>query len=227
MSLLEVLNPGGKEEVKSLQQWVRSPPTSQTFDEAFKVLRRWQLAVSRLSTLGLPPLSAHEKLGALDSILQKLEKKSEPLRFKLQALRMAPEIRRPKDAAVQQMLSQVEEEVRILQADERTKFNRQGFVETVFRAEVKQASRPVPTKNSCQFFAQGHCKKGDQCTFPHLSPCRFFALGHCKQEMAVGTRTPRVLLGLQGLPQRRIVPRQDQKGLKPSPRLKLQQRKAL
>ena len=190
MSLLEVLNPGGKEEVKSLQQWVRSPPTSQTFDEAFKVLRRWQLAVSRLSTLGLPPLSAHEKLGALDSILQKLEKKSEPLRFKLQALRMAPEIRRPQDAAVQQMLSQVEEEVRILQADERTKFNRQGFVETVFRAEVKQASRPAPTKNFCQFFAQGHCKKGDQCTFPHLSPCRFFALGHCKH--GDGCRYPHI-----------------------------------
>ena len=65
VSLLEVLNPGGKEEVKSLQQWVRSPPTSQTFDEAFKVLRRWQLAVSRLSTLGLPPLSPHEKLSAM------------------------------------------------------------------------------------------------------------------------------------------------------------------
>ena len=126
VSLLEVLNPGGKEEVKSLQLWVRSPPTSQTFDEAFNVLRRWQLAVSRLSTLGLPPLSPHEKLSAMDGILQKLERKSEALRFKLQALRMAPEIRRPQDAAVQRMLAQVEEEVRILQADERTKFNRQG-----------------------------------------------------------------------------------------------------
>ena len=178
VSLLEVLNPGGKEEVKSLQLWVRSPPTSQNFDEAFKVLRRWQLAVSRLSTLGLPPLSPHEKLGALDSILQKLEKRSEPLRFKLQALRMAPEIRRPQDAAVQNMLAQVEEEVRILQADERTKMNRQGITETVFRAEAKQAAKPA--KKLCQFFAQGHCKKGDQCAYAHLSPCRFFVLGHCK-----------------------------------------------
>lgn len=179
VSLLEVLNPGGKEEVKSLQLWVRSPPTSQTFDEAFNVLRRWQLAVSRLSTLGLPPLSPHEKLSAMDGILQKLERKSEALRFKLQALRMAPEIRRPQDAAVQRMLAQVEEEVRILQADERTKFNRQGTLETVFRAEAKAAARPA-APGFCQFFARGNCKKGDQCAFSHLSPCRFFVLGSCK-----------------------------------------------
>ena len=176
VSLLEVLNPGGKEEVKSLQLWVRS---SQTFDEAFNVLRRWQLAVSRLSTLGLPPLSPHEKLSAMDGILQKLERKSEALRFKLQALRMAPEIRRPQDAAVQRMLAQVEEEVRILQADERTKFNRQGTLETVFRAEAKAAARPA-APGFCQFFARGNCKKGDQCAFSHLSPCRFFVLGSCK-----------------------------------------------
>ena len=179
VSLLEVLNPGGKEEVKSLQLWVRSPPTSQTFDEAFNVLRRWQLAVSRLSTLGLPPLSPHEKLSAMDGILQKLERKSEALRFKLQALRMAPEIRRPQDAAVQRMLAQVEEEVRILQADERTKFNRQGTLETVFRAEAKAAARPA-APGFCQFFARRNCKKGDQCAFSHLSPCRFFVLGSCK-----------------------------------------------
>ena len=179
VSLLEVLNPGGKEEVKSLQQWVRSPPTSQTFDEAFKVLRRWQLAVSRLSTLGLPPLSPHEKLSAMDGILQKLERKSEVLRFKLQALRMAPEIRRPQDAAVQSMLAQVEEEVRILQADERTKFNRQGTLETVFRAEAKAAAKPA-APSFCQFFARGNCKKGDQCAFSHLSPCRLYALGSCR-----------------------------------------------
>ena len=115
----------------------------------------------------------------MDGILQKLERKSEALRFKLQALRMAPEIRRPQDAAVQRMLAQVEEEVRILQADERTKFNRQGTLETVFRAEAKAAARPA-APGFCQFFARGNCKKGDQCAFSHLSPCRFFVLGSCK-----------------------------------------------
>lgn len=181
--MLEVLNPGGKEEVKSLQQWVRLPPTAQTFDEAFKVLRRWHLAVSRLTTLHLPPSSVHEKLAAMDAILQKLEKKSEPLQFKLQALRMNPEIRRPQDRAVQDMLAQVEEEARILQADERTKANRQTLLETAFRAEAKQAAnaaaKPV-AKSFCQFFAQGHRKKGDQCTYAHLSPCKFFLLGNCR-----------------------------------------------
>ena len=77
------------------------------------------------------------------------------------------------------MLAQVEEEVRILQADERTKFNRQGTLETVFRAEAKAAAKPA-APSFCQFFARGNCKKGDQCAFSHLSPCRFFVLGSCR-----------------------------------------------
>lgn len=69
-----------------------SPPTCQTcqgIDEALKVPCR--------STLSLPPPAPHEKLAAMDSILCKFEKKPEPLRLKLQALRTMPEIRRPQD----------------------------------------------------------------------------------------------------------------------------------
>lgn len=148
------------------------------------------MAVGCVTTLDswfatLPP---DEKLGALDSILQKLEKKSEPLRFKLQALRMSPEIRRPQDAAVQNMLAQVEEEVRILQADERTKMNQQGITETVFRAVAKQASKPA--KKPCQFFSQGHCRKGDQCAYAHLSPCIFVCPGslQARRHLQIPTR---------------------------------------
>lgn len=54
----------------------------------------------------------------MDAILQKLEKKPEPLRFKLPTRRMAPELRRPQNAAVQHMVAQVEEGIRVLHADE-------------------------------------------------------------------------------------------------------------
>ncbi|CAE7336713.1 unnamed protein product, partial [Symbiodinium sp. CCMP2592] len=91
-SLHERYAPGGREELESIQRYLRQLPSAQDFKGAMTTLRRWKLARHRAQSVGLPEQAPNEGIAALDSLMKVLEKKHQQLAMKINLLRMQPDI---------------------------------------------------------------------------------------------------------------------------------------
>ena len=164
LAVLTRHQPGGTEEMTSLQKFVRFPAVANTFQEMAKVLRRYNLALSRVKQLALPELAPPEGLRAALAIAKNLERKNGSLQMRLNILRLDPATStRPTAAGVAQVLGMLERECLDLAADERIKGSSAG--DSLVAAA---ATDPTPNKRLCWWYhTPGGCRKGSACTFAH------------------------------------------------------------
>ena len=128
--ILEQQQPGGPQEMKSLQGFIRHMDPAPTAREAQESLRRWKLARTRAGTLGLPGIAPYEELQALSSLVKTLERRSDTFRTLLGLLRTRPEIIRPTPEGVSKMVQLVEQQLQILCAEEVVRRNRKEGEDT-------------------------------------------------------------------------------------------------
>ena len=122
--ILEQQQPGGHQEMKSLQGFIRRMDPASTAKEAQEALRWWKLARTRAATLGLPAVAPFEELQALGSLVKTLEKRTDTFRTLLGLIRTRPEIVRPSPAGVTGMIQLIEQQLQILCAEENITRNR-------------------------------------------------------------------------------------------------------
>ena len=163
LAVLTRLQPGGSEEITSLQRFLRSPTVPNTVSELAKVLRRYQLALSRSRHLSLPELAPPEGLRAVLSLARQVERKYGSLQMRMSILRLDPATStRPTHAGVQSVLEMLDRECIELLADEQSKNTAITADPFVAAASAETARKP------CHFYgtAQG-CRRGKDCPFAH------------------------------------------------------------
>ena len=160
---LEWCAPGGKEDRRSLLEFVRRPGGAFVSAADCRArLRLWRSAKHRLTRLGLSQPPPTELLMALEEIVASMERKHESLRFALQAARLASEVRQPTEQGVLVFEQQVEQELMMLEQDERTRSSAQGI--------GINAVRESPKRKPCHFFAKpGGCSR-NPCPYEHVKP---------------------------------------------------------
>ena len=160
---LEWCAPGGKEDRRSLLEFVRRPGGAFVSAADCRArLRSWRSAKHRLTRLGLSQPPPTELLMALEEIVASMERKHESLRFALQAARLASEVRQPAEQGVLVFEQQVEQELMMLEQDERTRSSAQGI--------GINAVRESPKRKPCHFFAKpGGCSR-NPCPYEHVKP---------------------------------------------------------
>ena len=122
LAVLTRLQPGGSEEITSLQKFLRYPTIANNFQEMAKVLRRYQLALARSRQLKLPELAPPEGLRAALAIARNMERRNGSLQMRLSILRLDPATStRPTARGVSQVLEMLERECMDLAADEQMK----------------------------------------------------------------------------------------------------------
>ncbi|CAE7467613.1 GIP, partial [Symbiodinium sp. CCMP2592] len=117
-SLHERYAPGGREELESIQRYMRQLPAAQDFKGAMMTLRRWKLAKQRAQGLGLPEQAPNEGIAALDGLMRTLEKRHQQLGMRINILRMQPDIVIPTSTGLDRYVSLLEVECRRLAADQ-------------------------------------------------------------------------------------------------------------
>ena len=121
---LEWFGPGGREDCRSLLEFVRKPGTnSVSVAECRARLRLWRTARSRLTKLNMSQPPPTEVLTALDEILLPLERRYEALRFALQNARLSPGVRQPTEDGVASYERLAEQELMLLDQDERVRMS--------------------------------------------------------------------------------------------------------
>ncbi|CAE7317713.1 GIP [Symbiodinium sp. CCMP2592] len=124
--VLQEQMPGGQQEMKSIQAFVRHLDPAHTAKEGLETLRRWKLARTRARDLQLPAVAPFEEIQALSSLIKTLERKSEAFRTLMGLLRVQPDVLRPSAQGVESMIRLIEQQLQILSADETIKYNRQA-----------------------------------------------------------------------------------------------------
>ena len=157
---LEWCAPGGKEDKRSLLEFVRRPGGAFVSAADCRArIRLWRTAKHRLTRLGLSQPPPTEMLMALEEIVASLERKHETLRFALQSARLASEVRQPTERGIQVFEQTVEQELIMLEQDERTR---------VSGASVNVV-REVPPRKPCHFFNKpGGCNR-NPCPYAHVA----------------------------------------------------------
>ena len=135
--ILEQQQPGGHQEMKSLQSFIRHMDPAPTAKEAQESLRRWKLARTRAATLGLPAVAPFEELQALGSLVKTLERRTDTFRTLLGLIRTRPEVVRPSPAGVTGMVQLIEQQLQLLCAEENIKRNRREADEMAQAAKGK------------------------------------------------------------------------------------------
>ena len=136
-SLHEHYAPGGREELESIQRYLRQLPSAQDFKGAMTTRRRWKLARHRAQSLGLPEQAPNEGIAALDSLMKILEKKHQQLAMKINLLRKQPDIIIPATSGLDRYLSLLEVECRRLASEQEVRDARAAqSSEVVFAAEA-------------------------------------------------------------------------------------------
>ena len=164
-SLHERYAPGGREELESIQRYLRQLPSASDFKGAMTTIRRWKLARSRAQSLGLPEQAPNESIAALDSLMRVLEKKNPQLAMKSNLLRMLPDIISPTTAGLDRYLGMLEVECRRLASDQEVRDARAAqSSEVVVAAEVAEKGKG----RACFFHLKpGGCWRGASCPFEH------------------------------------------------------------
>ena len=117
-SLHERHAPGGREELESIQRYLRQLLTTQDFKGTMMTLRRWKPAKQRTQSLGLPDQAPNEGVAALDGLMRSLERKHQQLGMRIDILRMQPDVVIPTSAGLERYVSLLEAECRRLAADQ-------------------------------------------------------------------------------------------------------------
>ena len=117
-SLHERYAPGGREELESIQRYLRQLPSASDFKAAMTTITRWKLARGRAQSVGLPEKAPNESIAALDILMKMLEKKHTQLAMKLNLLRMQPDLILPAASGLERYLSLLEVECRRLASDQ-------------------------------------------------------------------------------------------------------------
>ena len=73
LAAYEFASPGGMEERKGLQSYMRKPGTANTAEEAITMIRNWKLARNRALGMGVPDVGDLEMRDGLMGIVKKLE----------------------------------------------------------------------------------------------------------------------------------------------------------
>ena len=192
VGVLGRLQPAGPEEATSLLQFVRSPPTAQTAQELDTLLRRYRLALRRLSQLGMPDIAPTELLRAAQNMTKQLERKYNSFQMRLNLLRLFPETSsRPTAEGVEKYLATAESQVLELVADEASR-----AAKPTGQAEVHQASSSsgaTPSQRKCYFYGteQG-CRRGKECPFIHDDKDKGKGKGKGKDKGKKGKETSQV-----------------------------------
>ena len=165
-SLHEKYAPGGREELESIQRYLRQLPAAQDFKGALMTLRRWKLAKQRAQNLRLPEQAPNEGIAAMDSLMRVLEKKNQQLGMKINLLRMQPDMIVPSTAGLDRYVALLEVECRRLASDQEVREARAAHSN-----EVHVASEAVAKgkgKQACYFVHRpGGCWRGKDCPFDH------------------------------------------------------------
>ncbi|CAE7252907.1 GIP [Symbiodinium sp. CCMP2592] len=182
-AILERFQPGGVEEKASLTSFLRNLPHASSFTECLATLRRFKLANSRTSALGLPSHPPHEAIASLNSLVKALEKKNITLSTRLNLLRLRPEILNPTEEGVSLLLTAIESEARRLAAEEFSKPGQsKGYEAGHGEYEITAAKGKGKDKGKkgnasgdtkfipCAFFnTERGCLKGKDCEYMHAA----------------------------------------------------------
>ena len=155
----------GREELESIQRYLRQLPSAQDFKGAMTTLRRWKLARHRAQSLGLPEQAPNEGIAALDSLMKVLEKKHQQLAMKINLLRMQPDVIIPATSGLDRYLSLLEVECRRLASEQEVRDARAAqSSEVVVAAEAAAKGKG----RVCFHFGKpGGCWRGAECPFVH------------------------------------------------------------
>ena len=94
MAVFEFASPGGMEERKGLQNYMRRPGIAKTAEEAINMIRTWKTARGRAMGMGLPDVGDLEMRDGLVGIVKELEAKNDDLHFRIRNLMATPEAKR-------------------------------------------------------------------------------------------------------------------------------------
>ncbi|CAE7232438.1 TY1B-NL2 [Symbiodinium natans] len=158
----EWFSPGGKEDCRSLLDFVRRPGSNSSSVSGCRAhLRLWRTARSRLNRLGMSQPPATELLIALEEVLAPMERKFETLRFALQNARLSHGVRQPTASGIAEFEKLAEQELLLLDQDERVR------VASSTDVRVASAADAVKVK-PCHFFNKpGGCNR-NPCPFAHI-----------------------------------------------------------
>ena len=165
-SLHERYAPGGREELESIQRYLRQLPAASDFKAAMTTMRRWKLARGRAQSLGIPEQAPNESIAALDSLMKILEKRNTQLAMKLNLLRMQPDIIIPATSGLERYINLLEVECRRLASDQEVRDARAAHSseEVVVAAEAAAKGKG----RVCFHFGKpGGCWRGADCPFVH------------------------------------------------------------
>ena len=187
-SLHERYAPGGREELESIQRYLRQLPAASDFKAAMTTMRRWKLARGRAQSLGLPEQAPNESIAAWDSLMKIIEKRNTQLAMKLNLLRMQPDIIIPATSGLERYINLLEVECRRLASDQEVRDARAAHSseEVVVAAEAAAKGKG----RVCFHFGKpGGCWRGADCPFVHQEASKG---GKVKAKGRARTKVPRV-----------------------------------
>ena len=110
--------PGGQEELEGLTKFVRGPGSASTAEEARERIRLWLQARRRAVMVGIPELSAHEQMKVYEKLVKSIEKRHPEFANRINQMKFSREGRAPTDEFVKQFHALLDEELRLVEADE-------------------------------------------------------------------------------------------------------------
>ena len=169
--LVNVIQPGGKEEVAGLLRYVRNLDPVSSANEALETLRRWRIA------LNLPPAAPSEALKSLYSLIRNLERKHDALRTRMSLAKLAPQVQHPTEEGVTGIADMIEKGLRQAASDEQTKANKTTNSDALDPTASKGKGKgkqgksmedKYKTKQVCPFLnGPRGCTFGDRCHYKH------------------------------------------------------------
>ena len=88
-------SPGGMEERKGIQSFMRNPGMAKTAEEAITMIRAWKMARTRATGMGLPDVGDLEMRDGLLNIVKDLEASHIDLQFRIRNLMSTADAKRP------------------------------------------------------------------------------------------------------------------------------------
>ena len=110
--------PGGQDEIEGLTKYIRSPGTASTATEARSQIRIWMHARKRAVAMSIPDLSPFEQVKVLENFVNSVEKKRADFAHRIEIMKFSREGRTPTQEFVMQFQSLIEDELRLVEADE-------------------------------------------------------------------------------------------------------------
>ena len=171
--------------MEGLTKYIRNPGGANTAEDARNRIRMWMHARRRAVVMKIPDLSPLEQMKALEKLIKEIEKKHGDFAHGVNQMKYAREGRTPTEDFVKQFQDLIEEELRLVEADEMVQKNRkkQGIDAEEVRVNVAggvtggqgaggQAVNTTPenqTKRGICFNFQntGHCRFGERCFYNH------------------------------------------------------------